>query len=359
MKDIETFECNGFTYSKDYADSSTKVEIEHGKESPTHLFKFYGMSKYSVDALKNGYLYASHPLELNDILDSSYFLFNVSKPLDYSYYEKLFGPAYSDKLKLYEFYLQDIKNDCHSYIFELWQILTNKFGVVSMTSKEDNALMWPHYTMESGFQLKFDTSNLENSIKASLEDTEEYLGLFPINYTKILKPIDISQFRQMFIPLFYSTTIKSAQWEYEEEWRFLISKNNMGVPHSKSGLSHLSDYDTPVENRYAYYDNSLVEEITVGRNFFKPRHFEQKRIGTKTVHLRPKNESNWLYEDQKAFMEYVSENLSDKFYVSGVKYELDENGILYLIRTKERMNVEQIGGGLYELTRTDEVIKLL
>lgn len=359
MKDLEQFEYNGFTYSKDYTDSSSKVIIEHGKEYPTYLFKFYGMSKYSVDALKNSYLYASHPLELNDILDSSYFLLNVSKPLNFSYYEKLFGEAYPDKLKLYEFYKDDIKNGCHSYIFTLWQILTNKFGVVSTTSKEDNALMWPHYTMESGFQLKFNTAQLEESIKSRLVGTEEYLGLFPVNYSKVLNPIDISQFGQMFIPLYYSTTVKSNQWEYEEEWRFLISKNNMGVPHSKSGFSHLSDYDTPVENRYAYYDDSLVEEITVGRNFFKGRHFEQNRVGNEVIHLRPKSEANWLYEHQKTFMEYVSESLSDKFYVSGVKYELDENGIPYLNRTKERMDVKRMDEGFYELTRTNEVIRLI
>lgn len=360
---MEEYKYNGFKYIKDYQNTEVPITVEHGKKKPENIFKFYGLSRFSVDALTKGYFYTSHPIELNDILDSSPFLFYTSKPLDFEYYDKFLGFLYEGKEEeLIKYYEEDSRepNLCKGYIFQLWETMTNIFGIISTTGKENNPLMWPHYTQEKGFQIKFKTDELEKSIPEKLTEDEEFLGLYPVNYTSTLHPIEISQFRAMFIPFYYSVTVKIDTWEYEDEWRFLIGKQQMGVPYSKSGFSPREDYLVKKENRYTYYDKSIVKEITLGMNFFNGRDFEIKRVNDKIINVKPKEiESNWEFKSQQKLLDYLCTDLNDKFYYSGVKYELDEQEKPYLIRTKENMLIKKLDDGFYQLTKTENIIKLM
>lgn len=351
---MEKYSFNDFTYVKDYEQEG--FSIEHNKEKPENIFKFYALNKFSVDALLKGYFYASHPIELNDSLDSSRFLLFSSKKIDIDFYERLIQDSLP-KNEIENIYNQDMNNEnlCSWYISQYYAISTNLFGIISTTGKENNILMWPHYTQESGFQIKFKTNDLENSIKNKLTSDEEYLGFFPINYSEKLIPIDISQFQAMFIPLAYSTNVKSNKWSYEEEWRFLIGKQNMGVPHSKSGLDVREDHFVKTENRYVFYDPELVQEITVAHNFFTARNFEIKWLDSKTIRVKPiDSKTNWEYDSQVKILNYISEKLSDKFYHSGTKYENDKDGFVVLIRTKEKLEIRKENDGSYILTRTDD-----
>lgn len=78
---IERYEHNNFDYVFDHNEEPHYVKIKHDKESPKYVFKFYSVNRYSVDALLNSYLYASHPFDHNDILDSSNLLLYTSQPL--------------------------------------------------------------------------------------------------------------------------------------------------------------------------------------------------------------------------------------------------------------------------------------
>lgn len=158
----------------------------------------------------------------------------------------------------------------------------------------------------------------------------------------------------MFIPIYYITNVKTDKWKYEDEWRFLVGKQNMGVPYSKSGLDPREDYIVRKENRYVFYDKNLVEEVTVANNFFNGRDFEIKWLNAMRIKVKPKNiNSNWEYDNQVLFLDYVVQYLKDKFYHSGTKYENDSDGSLILIRTKEKMEIEKQDDGSYILTRTD------
>ncbi|MFA9186751.1 DUF2971 domain-containing protein [Flavobacterium sp. FBOR7N2.3] len=350
---MEKYNFNGFTYVKDYKYSG--FSIEHNKEKPEHIFKFYALNKFSVDALLKGYFYASHPIELNDSLDSSRFLMYTSQKLGIDFYERLIEDSLT-KQEITELYNKDINNEnlCSWYITTHYDISTNLFGIISTTAKENNILMWPHYTQESGFQIKLNTQKLEKSIENKLTQEEQYLGFYPINYCEKLIPIDISSYDQMFIPLAYVTNVKSNKWSYEEEWRFIIGKQNMGVPYTKSGLNPHKDYFVRTENRYVFYDSKLIEEITVAHNFFNARQFEVKWLDAKNVLVKPIEESNWEYQSQVDFLNYIVENLSDKFYHSGTKYEIDKDGVTILIRTKEKMEIKKEIDETFILTRTDD-----
>lgn len=362
MKDSENYHYNNFTYKKDYSKPHIPIEIEHTQTPPENIFKFYSLSEYNLDALIKGYFYSSHPLELNDILDSSVFLWYTSKPLDFKYYQKLLGDEFKDNPEeLIQYYKEDCNSDkrCQNYIFNYWQVLTNLMGIISTTGKENNPLMWPHYTQEKGFQIKFETKELEKSIKDCLEDDEEYLGLYPMNYTNTIKPIDISQFKQMFIPLFYATNIKLDNWKYEDEWRFLVGKKNMGIPYSKAGFSPKEDYFVKAENRFTYYDPKLIKAITVGMNFFNGKDFDIKQDEKENFLIKISTEKKDEYENLDRFMNHITTYLNDKFYYSGVKLELNEKEELYLIRTKERLEIYYLDDGWYKIIRTDEVVRFL
>lgn len=89
-------------------------------------------------------------------------------------------------------------------------------GVISLTSKADNILMWSHYSnSHSGFCVGFDT---EKILKLTCFD---FIG--KVNYSKpypIIKAaydIDLRYFLEMFS--------KSSDWEYEDEYR--ITKRHM------------------------------------------------------------------------------------------------------------------------------------
>jgi len=360
MKNFDKYEFNGFTYIKDYDSENPAAQIGHNIEKPQFIYKFFGLTEYSLDALKNNYLYASHPIELNDILDSSPFLLFTSEPIKFERYKVFFGDVLT-KEELETFFEEDCNNEqlCKGYISQVYDVATNLFGIISTTGKENNPLMWPHYTQEKGFQIKFRTENLENNIKLKLNENEIFLGLFPANYVDKIAPIDINDFKTFLVPLYYAATIKSDQWKYENEWRFLIGKQNMGVPYSKSGLVQRNDYFVKKENRYAYYDKELIEEICLGMNFFNAREFEIEWKNDKEIQVKIIKENNWQYENQKGLLNEILENFSDKLYLSGVKYELDENDKHFLIRTKEKIEITLIDDQNYLLRRTDQIIKII
>jgi|GEM_PF-474616 len=354
---------NGFRYSIDYADENNIPVIEHSKPRPDFLFKYYPMNNYSVNALTYGYFYASHPLELNDCLDSSPLLLFTSKPLEFELYDKFFGFMYeNNRQKLIDYWKEDCEKEsrCKGYIANMYTLVTSRYGLISMTEKENHTLMWPHYTGEKGFQLKFRAAELEESIENNLKNGKgQYLGLHPINYVNELKPIDIYPFKTLYVPFAYSANVKAEDWEYEQEWRFLISNFNMGVPFSKAGLNTIPDIQGNIKNRKTYYDSDLIVEICLGRNFFTQENFEIEQITKMEFRVKPKHKTPDDINIHEEMMKFISSRMNDRVYHSGVKYEFNEKGSPFLMRTKEQIEIKLQEGGWYQLNRTANVIKYM
>jgi hypothetical protein len=353
------FTYNGFTYREQGNKENDGVDIFHTKPYPEKVHKFYQINSCSVDSLINGYFYASHTFELNDYLDSSPFLWYTSKPLPFDFYKSFFDVDIP-KDKLIEFYEADTNREtlCKGYISKYWEVLSNISGIISLTAVENSILMWPHYTQEKGFQLTFNAKALEVSLNDKI-GIGECFGLFPMNYTTHLQPIDIYGYNSMRIPFFYATNLKSNQWEYEQEWRFLIGKQMMGVPYSKMGLNINPDYITSPKNRYTYYSKDLVEQITLGINFFTTKDFKIEWLNDKQFKVSPiKSYINSNYESYKKLLNYIYENLKEKIYHSGTKYENGEDGSVFLIRTKERLEIDRVAWDTYIFTRTEDLIKI-
>ncbi|CAA7194676.1 DUF2971 domain-containing protein [Chryseobacterium potabilaquae] len=356
----EEYEYNGFKYLMDYSLPESNIKISHNKQIPEYLFKFYSINEFSVDALIKSYIYASHPFELNDIMDSSPFLLYTSKPLSLDVYEKFFS-HFRSKEEIIKIWENDSnkENKCRDYLTHIYSVTSNLIGVISLTAKENNLLMWPHYAQEKGIQLKLRTSNLINSITENVENEKgEFLGLNPINYCQKLNPIDVHPYKTFFVPIAYATNVKSNMWEYEDEWRILVSKHDMGVPHSKSGLNIIPDHIGNKENRKISYSKEIVEEICLGFNFIVARDFNIKRINDLEFEAQP-IKGKYNYENYIKLLTYISDNLSDRLFYSGVKYELDDEQKLFLIRTKEKLEIKKINDEIFHFTRTNNIIRLL
>lgn len=360
---FEEFEFNNFTYEIDYSLNENLPIINHSQSIPKSIFKFYSISKYSIDALSKNYLHASHPLELNDILDSSHFLLYSSESIDYEYYKNFYKGVFEDENELIKLYDNDVNsNQCRKLISDIYDMSFNLLGIISLTARENNTLMWPHYTQEKGFQIKFNSHSLIKNIEQNLKNDEgELFGFYPVNYTKTLNPIDISKFRNLHIPIAYLSNIKLADWSYEKEWRIIASKKNMGIPYSKSGLNLTPDYIGNKENRQIKYDKIDIEEICVGQSFITAKDFEIEWLdNSKEFNITIKNDLETIhFNNLKNFLHIICDNYNDKLYFSGVKYELNAHSQLYLIRTKEKMKIEKIEDFKFKLTRTNEIIRLI
>jgi len=353
MNEVEGYIFNGFRYYSTYKNDALPL-VEHDKIGPEYLYKYYPLFDYHVESLVNSHFYASHPFELNDILDSSLFLFFASQPIEFNVYEKFYDrkgkTAFDTKEELRDFYNKDTINGCTDYIFHVYGILSYKFGIISLSENENDPLMWPHYTQEKGFQIKFNSQLLADSIQKGLPNNGGYVGLFPMNYTERLEPIDISKFRGIKIPFIYSTNVKLDKWKYENEWRFIVSKPKMGVPSSKLGFSVLEDHDFNPRFRYINYGIESVESICLGMNFFPGRDFSVQKKSEMEYEVEPKQGENFCMYIK--LLDFFIDSFKEKIFLSVVKKERDKDGTIFLKRSKERVEIERIGLAKYKILRT-------
>ena len=146
---------------------------------PDFLYKYYGVSnclyKNSVNAFLNHYLFASHPLNLNDKFDCCADLIDYSslsvEDFQLELPEKL---SKFPKDKIPENYNSDKRHleNCLGAVHQQKQFM--KIDIISLTKIPNDILIWSYYSQNSGFVLKLRTSLLP----------QEWSGPFPINYTE-------------------------------------------------------------------------------------------------------------------------------------------------------------------------------
>lgn len=316
--------------------------IIHQNSCPDSLVKFFPLEEYHIEALEGAYLYAGHPFDMNDILDSNKELLFGTRPMDYIKYCEPFN-GFFPKEKIREYYEEDLINfNYKNYKQVMWTYLSNYFGLISFSDvQESNSnLMWPHYTMEKGFQLMFNTEILKESIKQKNKGL--YCGLHPINYQTELTCIDFTQYEYFGIPFAYITNVKDEKWVYENEWRIIYSQPEMGIPFSKIGFSPYDDF-IDFKNRFIYYDNNCIEEIIFGYNFFNGKVFSTNRLLDDKWELsfKAKTKENEKHlRLAKQLLEYVESNLSQKTYLSTVLRKRVHKQVHHLDRSKQKFDLK-------------------
>jgi hypothetical protein len=182
------------------------------KQTPEKLFKYYSLNKYSLDAIKNSYLYLNNPYEFNDPFDCTYNLIieKQIKPSNWQYVP--------------------IQNN-----------VGNK-GICCFSTVDDNPLMWPHYTNSyEGFVIRF-KPNFEINLNPSIEGHR----LMRVVYSE--KPNKVSQ--NMPFANAYQLGTKLKHWSYENEWRLVVDKKDR-------------------EFRKITYPKENILEFIFGYKFFK------------------------------------------------------------------------------------------
>ena len=224
---------------------------------PATLFKYQSINCNSTDALFKHSIWFSKPIMFNDPFDSN---------LKINGFERYFNclPLYVNALgknKLNEEYFQKtisnlklqgkteteiieqiesdlISKDYPSLRMQFYELtksydeISQSAGLLSLTSKNNNLLMWAHYANNhEGICLEFSTTEPSERAKiCTLADNSmtfkvDYIDYYPRALDmKLFDSTHVDRIRNLFL-------LKSKEWEYEEEWRVINKEGDKLLPH--------------------------------------------------------------------------------------------------------------------------------
>ena len=188
------------------------------------LYKYcsFDVERNSINNLKKSQIHANTANNFNDPFDSMYSI-DIKLLLDEAL-ERKFG---KDKcIVLKEKYLKNNDNGLDNIEKALADLLNNskdsirtKTWVTCFSEVYDSILMWSHYSnCHKGFCIKYDFKNCE-----------DFTLLSPVLYGD--KLYDINKHNDFNGKGFeFCTLLKSDEWKYEQEWRFVLP-NLIGGEH--------------------------------------------------------------------------------------------------------------------------------
>ncbi|PTX08514.1 Protein of unknown function (DUF2971) [Capnocytophaga leadbetteri] len=310
---MNEFEYKGFTYSSDDSILGDKESIKGKSSEPPKLYKYYSYNNFSIDALRNQYLYASHPYQFNDSMDSSWALLDFNKMTE-NQYDRIWS-----QIKGSSFYEKNIKGTYSKDKWEVFEHTRQMFyafwmknrGFISLTSTH-NPLMWAHYSSERGFAIVLNTESLRKNIVDKNKDIYHHF-FAPIQYVEKIESIDMFEgFNSPHIPFLIATNVKRYSWSYENEWRLRIYKRQMDIPQKKL-LFNVEDVKGEYD-RKVYYGREPLEAILLGKYFFcgeNTRSFDGK---SRIIKLKCKTKKDI---DFIRFINYLHFNFNDRLYLAG------------------------------------------
>lgn len=250
------FEHDDWKYISDQSkpdNKSLQIVAPNNELTPQYLYKYYGLSEFSIDAIKNRYIYASCPLELNDPFDSMNLLIdyqNTSEEMITHFY--LANGENPEEIK------KNLDHFRKRFPKEFALLLYTGMGIVSLTANINHPLMWAHYAnAHQGFAIKLN--------RKIIEENTQLAGPFPMNYQDQWQPFDFN----IAPPLafLYQTNIKHSLWEYEQEYRYVAIGKNMYVADAENETKESRKERR--NNRKMQYPPNAIEEIVLGFSFIK------------------------------------------------------------------------------------------
>lgn len=213
---------------------------------PDTLFKYHAVDKYDrIGTLKKKKVRFANPENFNDKCDGlvSYDLKeddkNYEKVFD-KYYKKVVESKYSNNQDVIQ-NKGDLYNKVKSDIFEPLKEkvatiqIRNNYYVFCLSERHNNDKMWADYTNNGeGFCIGYDVrkildTNLIVRLFSVYYANKKSVDFFEILYANHKSRIEGKSFSISYTELekyILSLLVKKDEWKSEEEWRFLISKNN-------------------------------------------------------------------------------------------------------------------------------------
>ena len=210
------------------------------------------MSKNSVDALTNLYVYASHPEQLNDPFDCD---MQLAKIEDDANARALWEGLYSQARGMFE---MDDQSFFHYSTEAFTALMFRKWGILSLTDTCNNPIMWSSYANNNGFCLEWNIWQFPFVKK----------GPFPIHYVEKREEVSSKDYDVQTMMLIQSN-VKLQDWAYEHEWRLMIQPPSgfdmMTFGKNADKFNQMPD----LHNRKFKYPLCALKSITLGINFFK------------------------------------------------------------------------------------------
>lgn len=123
----------------------------------------------------------------------------------------------------------------------LGEAFSKSLGILCLTTKHDNLLMWAHYAeSHTGFVLEFDGDNqfFKQVFDEPLSPTgidedlsKEYGYLKQVVYRDERPSVVVSGIKS-----FDSFLFKGKEWSYEDEWRMLMPASKVNLRETKGGV---------------------------------------------------------------------------------------------------------------------------
>ena len=195
---------------------------------PKSVFKFYSLSKNSLDSFFNHYLYLSHPFQFNDLMDTTKYALDM-RNISSEKYEELKQNAIKDNPCIRHCLetTKDTINESDSYTQQdfIWGSFFSFSGIFCVSAGPQsrfNELMWSHYAKESGFMIEFNTQKLIDGINNhSNNSIFKELYFKPVEYKNHPTSIRCCDYSNIQDINLFATYQKYKGWSYENEWRLV------------------------------------------------------------------------------------------------------------------------------------------
>lgn len=238
-------------------------------ENPTAYYK-YMTQEVLLLLLKNKTIKTTDPLKFNDPMDSSI----PEIKINHSFIKSIINQA------LNEFHLngghelksefdKELSQEIYKFKKELkiiseelireWATLISKFRVISLTTKDNNLLMWSHYANEHrGVVIQFNKKlSLGEPIKVDYYNGHQSLNnFFNVAFALIVKKEASSGFSEENIDKISDVTLevmykyffmKMSEWEYENEYRIVYERNHQKIISINNDLDVINIEDGDIE----------------------------------------------------------------------------------------------------------------
>ena len=312
-----------------FTNNSGEISVEIKKDIPEKFYKYYSLNRRSNQVLENVSLFFSHAYLVNDLMDGNFMLWNLEE-----FIEK---------------YSNDTKTKVDSESFKQTSIIQfrNEFlkyrGILSLTEGYQNELFWIHYTNEKGYCLEINSSKLKKFFEDKYASD---ILLFPINYKKleILNLNNVAIFEErtnifkqtvdINLPILYSFSVKDEFWKYENEWRFLLKKQDF--KHINNPLDIISKEEKKIDEENLLSRNieipiDVIEKIILAPVFFNNYVFQKKTLenGNEKFWFT-KSEANDIYK----FFKILLEKYNDKIFQVDKVLNYNDNSVNRVLRYK-------------------------